>query len=410
MHTDTDLVRQSKTVMTFKKVPVSIWMLGFISLLSDMASELNHSILPLYMVSTLHASVLTVGIIEGVAQATMLFMKIISGFLSDYFGNRKVLTVIGYSVAAFSKILFPLSRGVPLVFFAHTLDRAGKGIRGAPRDALIADLTPAEVRGMAFGLRQALDTTGAIIGPLLAVVLICFTACHFRTLMWIAVVPAVCSVLLLIFGIQEPTKNTKHTRTRLSLAHILSFKGNYWWILGVTSFLSLARFSEAFLILKAQSLHMSLMGIPLIFVVMNTSYALVSTPAGYLSDRIDRRIILGLSLVFLLVADLILAFAANVVGLMLGMIAWGLHMGFSEGVLAALITDNVPDSLRGTAFGLFHFVCGICMLCASVFGGFLWDAHGASSLFLAGCVFVSLSIICLLLWCKLKKNGGCVSC
>lgn len=389
--------------MTFKKVPVSIWMLGFVSLLADVASELNHSILPLYMVSTLHASVLTVGVIEGVAQATMLFMKIISGLLSDYFGNRKVLTVIGYSVAAFSKILFPLSRGVPLVFFAHTLDRAGKGIRGAPRDALIADLTPAEVRGTAFGLRQALDTTGGIIGPLLAVVLIYFTTCHFRTLMWIAVIPAACSVFLLIFGIQEPTKQSKHIRTRLSLVHILSFKANYWWILGVTSFLSLARFSEAFLILKAQSLHMSLMGIPLIFVVMNTAYAVASAPAGYLSDRMDRRIVLGLSLIFLLVADLILVFSSNVIGLMLGMITWGLHMGFSEGILAALITDSVPDSLRGTAFGLFHFVCGIFMLCASVVGGFLWDAYGASSLFLAGCIFVSLSIICLLFWCRTKE-------
>lgn len=391
-------------IVNLKKVPISIWTLGFVSMLTDIASELNHSILPLYMTSTLHASVLTIGIVEGVAQATMLFAKIFSGLLSDYFGNRKVLTVIGYSVAAFSKILFPLSRGVPLVFFAHALDRAGKGIRGAPRDALIADLTPTEVRGTAFGLRQALDTTGAIIGPLLAVVLISFTMCQFRTLMWIAVVPAVCSVLLLIFGVQEPTKHTQHIRNRLSLDHILSFNANYWWVLGVTGFLSLARFSEAFLILKAQSLHVSLMVIPLIFVVMNSAYAVASTPAGYLSDRIDRKIVLGISLVFLLIADLILAYTTNIFQMMLGMAVWGLHMAFSEGVLAALITDSVPASLRGTAFGLFHFVCGICMLCASVVGGFLWDVYGASSLFLAGCIFVGLSIFCLLLWYKLKKT------
>ncbi|TMH59708.1 MAG: MFS transporter [Betaproteobacteria bacterium] len=359
----------------------------------DTSSELIHSLLPLFLVTTLGASTLAVGIIEGIAEATALITKVFSGYLSDYFRNRKVLTVLGYGLAAVTKPMFPLASSLGWVVCARFVDRVGKGIRGAPRDALIADITPAHARGVAYGVRQTLDTVGAIAGPALAIVAMLWLADNFRTVFWFAVVPAAASVALLIFGVREPERpvDLQERPPPVSMADIKRLSVPYWWVVGVAALMTLARFSEAFLVLRAQSVGMALAWVPLVMVVMSLVYALVSYPAGVWMDRGRARGILGAGMFALVVADLILARAASAGEVLGGVAVWGVHMGLTQGVLAALVAQTAPADLRGTAFGLFNLVSGAAMLVASGLAGWLWDLYGPARTFQAGAVFTLLA-------------------
>ena len=378
------------------RIPAGIWVLGFVSLLMDVSSELIHSLLPLFMVGTLGASALTVGLIEGLAESTTLIVKVFSGVLSDYLGKRKGLAVIGYALGALTKPLFAMASTIGIVVAARLLDRVGKGIRGAPRDALVADIAPAQMRGAAFGLRQALDTVGAFVGPLLAVGLMLLWADDFRAVFWVAVIPAVLSVVLLVVGIREPKRQTTDRRTNPIRKDKLSrLSRSYWWVVGVGAAFTLARFSEAFLVLRAQGAGIPVALVPLVMVAMNVVYAASAYPFGKLSDRMSHRSLLALGLLVLVAADLVLATGGGWVTVLVGVALWGIHMGMTQGLLATMVADTAPADLRGTAYGFFNLVSGVAMLIASTLAGLLWDRLGPSFAFHAGAVFCVIALIAL---------------
>jgi MFS family permease len=384
------------------KIPRSIWMLGFVSLFMDISSELIHSLLPVFMVSSLGASVFMVGVVEGVAEATALIVKVFSGTLSDYLGKRKGLAVLGYGLGALSKPLFALALSVNWVLAARFMDRIGKGIRGAPRDALVADLVAPEIRGAAYGLRQSLDTCGAFLGPLLAVGLMLLWAGDFRTVFWFAVIPAVLAVLLLIFGVQEPQRSaaTRVAKPPIRWSLLGDLGVAYWMVVLIGGVFTLARFSEAFLILRAQQFGLADAYAPLVLVVMNAVYALSAYPLGRLADRMSHRTLLVAGLAVLIFSDLVLAQADGLGGLAVGVMLWGLHMGMTQGLLATMVANTAPENLRGTAFGFFNLASGIAMLCASVLAGLLWDELGAATTFYGGVVFSVIAVVMLLLFGK----------
>ena len=376
-----------------REVPKDVWVLGFVSMLMDISSEMVHSLLPVFMVSMLGASALAVGLVEGVAEATALIAKVFSGTLSDFIGKRKELAVFGYGLGALSKPLFALATGVQGVLGARFLDRIGKGMRGAPRAALVADLTPATLRGAAYGLRQSLDTIGAFIGPLLAIVLMLAWAGDFRKVFWFATLPGLLAVALLAIGVHEP-KPTGPVQAKAPI-HWRALKqldAAYWQIVAMGAVFTLARFSEAFLILRARQNGLPDSLAPLVLVTMNVVYALSAYPAGLLADRLDRRHLMAAGLVALIASDLTLAWAPGLAAVAVGVALWGLHMGLTQGVFATMIADAAPAQLRGSAFGFFNLAGGIAMLIASALAGFLWGRFGAAATFYAGAGFAVVAL------------------
>jgi len=378
-----------------KAIPKSIWALGLVSLFMDTSSELIHSLLPVFLVSTLGASALSVGLIEGVAEATASITKVFSGTLSDYLGKRKMLAVIGYGLAAVTKPLFPLAGTVGWVFTARFVDRVGKGIRGAPRDALIGDIAPAHLRGACYGLRQSLDTVGAVAGPLLAILFMALLANDIRAVLWIAVIPAFIAVAILVFGVKEPktARPEGHVRSPVHLSELRGIGAPYWWLMLIAAVLSVARFSEAFLVLRAENVGLTLALVPVVMVVMSVAYTLSAYPAGVLSDRVDRRAVLVVGLLMLIAADLVLALATGIGLVLIGAVLWGFHMGLTQGLLSAMVADASPARIRGTAFGVFHMVSGLALLAASLIAGLLWDLYGPPATFFAGMAFTGVALV-----------------
>jgi MFS family permease len=371
------------------RVPRPVWALGFVSLFMDISSEMIHSLLPVFMVTGLGASALMVGVVEGIAEATALIVRVFSGAISDYFGKRKPLAVAGYGLGLLSKPLFALALTVNWVLAARFIDRIGKGIRGAPRDALIADLTPPEVRGAAYGLRQSLDTVGAFLGPLLAIALMIAFAGDFQSVFWFAVIPGAISVALLVFGVHEAERaqGVTGTRPRLNLAMVKTLPPAYWWVVVAGGVFTLARFSEAFLLLRAQQQGLPDSFAPLVLVLMNVVFALTAYPMGRLADRVNPMVLLAAGLVVLVSADLVLALSPGLATTAIGVALWGLHMGMTQGVMAAMVAATAPPELRGTAFGFFNLVSGVATLIASVVAGLLWDTYGSAFTFYAGAGF-----------------------
>lgn len=375
-------------------MPSGIWVLGFVSLLMDISSEMIHSLLPLFMVTTLGASTVAVGLVEGLAESLALVVKVFSGTLSDYLGKRKGLALFGYTLGVLTKPLFALAPGVGMVLTARLLDRVGKGVRGAPRDALVADIAPPHLRGAAFGLRQALDTVGAFLGPLFAVGLMLLWANDFRAVFWVAVIPGMMAVTLLLFGIQEPTPRQIGTRTNpIRRDNLRRLGSGYWWVVGIGAVFTLARFSEAFLVLRAQQGGIPIAFVPLVMVAMNLIYAASAYPFGKLSDTMSHTTLLTLGLIVLIAADLILALSDHWVSVLLGVVLWGLHMGMTQGLLATMVADTSPADLRGTAYGFFNLASGLAMLVASVSAGLLWDRLGAAFTFYAGAIVCVCTIV-----------------
>jgi MFS family permease len=387
----------SPSLFRWREIPGSVWALGLVSLFMDLSSEMIHALLPLYLVGVLGVSALTVGIIEGIAEATASVTKVFSGALSDYLRNRKWLAALGYLLAAITKPVFPLAATIGWVVAARFIDRVGKGIRGAPRDALIADLTPPGLRGTAYGLRQSLDTVGAVLGPLAAIAFMALLADNFRHVFWVAVLPAFVSAGIIIFFVREPDNGKREDGARLlkMRAELRRLSAAYWLVVGVAAIFTLARFSEAFLLLRAQSVGLHLTFVPAVMVVMNIVYSLSAWPAGALSDSIGRYRLIFSGFALLIVADLILALGNDVVAVMIGVALWGLHMGLTQGLLSALVADTAPAHLRGTAFGVFNLVSGLAMLAASVIAGGLWDWVGPDGTFLAGALFTAIALVVL---------------
>jgi MFS family permease len=386
-----------RAMKSLPPIPRGVWVLGFVSLLMDISSEMIHSLLPLYLTVGLGASALVVGIIEGVAEASALVVKVFSGALSDRLRKRKWITAAGYGMAALSKPLFALATGPWLVFTARFLDRIGKGIRGAPRDALIADLTPKEIRGAAFGLRQSLDTIGAVAGPLLAMALMLAWSDDFRKVFWVAVIPAMLSFLLIAFAVKEPEQPSPRPspkgegEIRLNRKTLRALGGAFWWVTMAGAAFTLARFSEAFLLLRAQNLDLEVAFTPLVLVGMNVVYAATAYPAGRLADRISPRFLLVAGIACLVASNVVLALATGLAALGAGVLLWGLHMGLTQGLLAAMVAHASPADLRGTAFGVFNLVSGVAMLASSVVAGALWHYVSPAATFWAGALLAAAS-------------------
>lgn len=379
---------------TLRRIPGGVWIIGFVSLLMDISSEMIHSLLPLFMATSLGAPVVIIGLIEGVAEATALCVKVFSGVISDYIGKRKGLAVLGYGLGALSKPLFALASTSGMIFSARMIDRVGKGIRGAPRDARVADVTPPEIRGAAYGLRQTLDTMGGFLGPLLAVGLMLLWSNDFRAVYWVAVVPAFLAVALLFFGLHEPRSPVVTARTNPIKKENLKRLGvDCWWVIGLGGVFTLARFSEAFLVLRAHEVNIPLAFIPLVMVAMNIVFSFTAYPFGRLSDSTSHRRLLQMGLVVLIVADLVLALSHSWVGIIVGVALWGVHMGMTQGLLNSMIAHTAPADLRGTAFGLFSLLSGLGLLIASLGAGLLWDIWGSASTFFAGAVICVLTLI-----------------
>ena len=372
-------------------VPRTVWALGFVSLFMDLSSELVHGLLPVYMTVVLGAGMVAVGLVEGIAEATASIVKVFSGAISDRLGRRKPLVVFGYALAAFSKPLFPLAGSVPLVLAARFLDRIGKGIRGAPRDALIADVTPPELRGSAYGLRQAMDTVGAVLGPLAAIGLMFLLLDDIRAVLWIAVVPAILAVAVLVIFVSEPEARISSEKKPI-LTSYRELPAAYWAIVALGAVLTLARFSEAFLVLRAQDLGMAIALVPVVLIVMNLAYTAIAYPAGVAADRGHKRALLVWGIGALIAADVLIGATASVPLLFAGIVLWGAHMGLTQGLLSALVADASPAHLRGTAFGIFNLVSGVALLVASVLAGWLWSALGPGATFYAGALFAAAAL------------------
>ena len=382
------------------RIPRSVWALGLVSLFMDVSSEIIHALMPLFLTTTLGVSVALVGLIDGVAESTASIAKVFSGYLSDRIGKRKPLILLGYGLAALSKPLFPLATGAAFVMGARFADRIGKGIRGAPRDALIADLTPPEIRGRAYGLRQALDTTGAFVGPLLAVALMFLFANDMRSVFWIAVIPAVVAVLLVAVGVEEHAAGAATSSPPIRLVDIRHLGPAFWGVVGIGVVFTLARFSEAFLVLKASAEGLPLMWAPLVLVVMNLVYAVGVYPTGALADRIGVRGLLLVGLLVLILADLVLALLPGLNAAFVGIALWGAHLALTQGLLSKIVAEHAPQALRGSAFGVFHLATGLALLCASVIAGLLWDQLGAPATFMAGAGFATIAGFGYLVWLR----------
>jgi MFS family permease len=384
-------------MIAMTRIPPAVWALGFVSLLMDVSSEMIHSLLPLFLAGTLGVGVIGIGLIEGVAEATALIAKVFSGTLSDRLGRRKGLAVLGYAMGAFAKPVFAMANGLVPVVAARFVDRVGKGIRGAPRDALIADVTPPEVRGAAFGLRQSLDTVGAFVGPLLATGLMLLWAGDFRAVFWVAAVPGFLAVALLLVGVREPARAaappTVNPIRRESLARL---GPAYWRVVAIGGVFTLARFSEAFLVLRAAQLGVPVAWVPVVMVAMNAVYAASAYPFGRLADSVSHDRLLALGLLVLIAADVVLAVASGWPMLGVGVALWGVHMGATQGLLSAMVADTAPEDLRGTAYGFFNLACGVSMLVASAVAGLLWDTLSPAATFVAGALFCALALVALL--------------
>lgn len=382
-----------------RKIPQGVWALGFVSLLMDVSSEMIHALLPVYLVVALGASMTEVGVIEGVAELTASIVKIFSGALSDWLGRRKLLALIGYGLAALTKPAFPLAQSLDTLVAARFLDRVGKGIRGAPRDALVADFAPAELRGAAFGLRQSLDTVGAFLGPAVAILLMWRSHDDFKLVFWVAVLPAFFAVALLLVAVTEPARsgNLRKPRFPLHIDELKRLSKSFWLVASTAALFSLARFSEAFLILRARDAGLPIALSPLVLVAMNVIYALSAYPAGAFTDGRSRLAPLAAGLLLLIGANIALAAPYGGLVVALGVALWGLHMGLTQGLLATLVADVAAPELRGTAFGLFNLVGGVATLLASFLAGALWDSYGAAATFLASAGFALLALAALAL-------------
>jgi MFS family permease len=380
-----------------QKLPRSVIVLGLVSLAIDISSEMIHSLLPLFLVTVLGASALSVGVIEGIAEATVAIAKIFSGAISDWLGRRKPLLLLGYGLAALTKPLFPLATGIGAILTARFIDRIGKGIREAPRDALIADVTPQSLRGAAYGMRQSLDTVGAVAGPLLAMVLMAATANNFRLVFWFAVIPAFMCVALIVFGVREQERDAAQPHAArpfpLNRNNIARLPRRFWQLAALAAVLTLARFSEAFLLLRAENVGLAVTWVPAILMVMNIVYAASAYPLGALSDRINRKLLLGSGIALLIAADVTLALANNAWIVSAGAALWGLHMGATQGIITAIIADTAPEDMRGTAFGVFNLITGIVLLTASVIAGGLWTLFGPAMTFYAGAAFAAIAVV-----------------
>lgn len=378
-------------------IPATVWLLGIVSLLMDISSEMINALLPLYLAGGLGVSMLAIGMIEGLSVAIATVTKFLSGVLSDLSRRAKPLAVLGYGLGAVSRLIFPLAVSLDQIVLAKALDRVGKGIRGAPRDAIIATVSPPEIRGASFGLRKSLDTVGGFLGPLVAVAAMLWLAGDIAAVFWIAAIPAGLAMLVLVGLVREPAATSTSRATSFQLRDSLRLNRTIWMVIGFSAGIMLARFSEAFVLLKSLSAGFAPAWVPLALVIMHAAYGLTALPVGRLSDRIGTRGLLAVSLGFLIVAHLLLALGDGIWIYVLGTVFWGLHMGFSQGLLGAMVANATPDGLKGSAFGTFNLVTAMVVLAGNLLAGWAWQDIGPAAPFLIGAGVSGMALLALLL-------------
>lgn len=377
------------------RIPRTVWVLGFVSLLMDISSEMIHALFPLFMAGTLGASAIWIGLVEGIGEGTALIAKVFSGVVADRFGHKKRLVFAGYFLGVISKPVFALAGSMPVVLAARFFDRIGKGLRGAPRDAIVADVTDESIRGAAYGLRQSLDAAGAFVGPLLATLLLLLWTEELRSIFWIALIPGAACLALILFGVEDnvtPTVNTKHIAWK-DLKIVITPAFVQLVILG--TLFSLARFSNAFIVLRAADIGIEHAWIPMTVVLMNIAFSLSSYPFGKLADKLNPMKLLALSMVLLALANLLFAYAANYRILAAGIVLFGMHLGATQGIFSTIISEIAPSEVRATAFGIFNFFSGLALLASGLVAGSLWEYMGAQYCFGVGVVF-ALITLCLI--------------
>ena len=381
-------------------IPQNVWVLGIVSLLMDLSSEMILSILPIFLVTGLGVSVLTLGLIEGFAEGAASVIKAFSGMLSDYMKKRKILIVIGYGLSTLTKPFFALASTATWIFTARLVDRLGKGIRGAPRDSLIADSTSTKIRGAAYSLRQSLDTLGALLGPIIAIIILYLTTNNFRFVLWFAVIPAVLCIVVLIFGVKETTlkKNVLKKKSYFLFKNFLKITPVIWLFFLTVFILNLGHFSEAFLLLRSQEIGLKVSFIPIVFVVMNVAYAIVAVPFGHLADKIGFFIPIVCGFLILVLSNIILALTNGIEWMFAGIIFWGIHLGMTQGLLLAIVAQLSPLELRGTSFGLLHSITGAALFVASLIAGYLWQYYNSGLIFIVSAVITSVGIAFFILW------------
>ena len=381
-------------------IPQNVWVLGIVSLLMDLSSEMILSILPIFLVTGLGVSVLTLGLIEGFAEGAASVIKAFSGTLSDYLKKRKILIVIGYGLSTLTKPFFALASTATWIFTARFVDRLGKGIRGAPRDSLIADSTSTKIRGTAYSLRQSLDTLGALLGPIIAIIILYLTTNNFRFVLWFAVIPAVLCIVVLIFGVKETTlkKNVLKKKSYFLFKNFLKITPVIWLFFLTVFILNLGHFSEAFLLLRSQEIGLKVSFIPIVFVVMNVAYAIVAVPFGYLADKVGFFIPIVCGFLILVLSNIILALTNGIEWMFAGIIFWGIHLGMTQGLLLAIVAQLSPLELRGTSFGLLHAITGAALFVASLIAGYLWQYYNSGLIFIVSAVITSVGIAFFILW------------
>ena len=381
-------------------IPKNVWALGIVSLLMDLSSEMILSILPIFLVTGLGVSVLTLGLIEGFAEGAASIIKAFSGMLSDYLKKRKILIVIGYGLSTLTKPFFALASTATWIFTARFVDRLGKGIRGAPRDSLIADSTSTKIRGTAYSLRQSLDTLGALLGPIIAIIILYLTTNNFRFVLWFAVIPAVLCIVVLIFGVKETTlkKNVLKKKSYFLFKNFSKITPVIWLFFLTVFILNLGHFSEAFLLLRSQEIGLKVSFIPIVFVVMNVAYAIVAVPFGHLADKVGFFIPIVCGFLILVLSNIILALTNGIEWMFAGIIFWGIHLGMTQGLLLAMVAQLSPLELRGTSFGLFHAITGVALLIASLIAGYLWQYYNSGLIFIVSAIITSVGITFFILW------------
>jgi MFS family permease len=366
-----------------KRLSPNVAALGFVSLLTAISSAMIYGLLPVFLVKVLGVNVASVGLIEGMAESANSLIKIVSGTASDRIGRRMPLVIFGYTLSAVVKTLFPLAGAASTVLAARVLDRLGKGIRDAPRDAFLTDMTAPGLRGTSFGLRLALAIAGFVFGPFFAVGLMRLSGDDFRLVFWIALIPAFLSIIVLILAVKEmPFNHQPGGRgLRFQRGDLNALPVAFWWAIVIASLLSLARFSPAFLVLKAHATGVDAAYVPMILGLMYFVYSVTAYPFGVLADRFDRRLQLGIGTLILVGADAVLAHAQTIWGAAFGAALWGLQMGVTQPVIGAIVADAAPERLRGAAFGIYDLTIGLAAFAASSGAGILWSISGPGTAF-----------------------------
>lgn len=358
------------------------------------SSVIVFTLSPLFMTQVLGASIFAVGILEGILEVITLLARIFSGIISDYIHKRKSIIVVGYIFALISRPFLALATRMEDVFLGRAFDRIGNGLDATPRDALVGDLAPPQIKGACYGLRESLSRAGSFAGALLVMALLWLTEGNFSLVFWIGSIPTVLALMVLVIFVKDsPNQQAQHKKPthKFKLKDLKKLPLPFWLILLLSGLFMLSNFSGAFLILRAEQTGLDLHLTSLVMIIQNLATAGTAYPVGYLSDKMGRRSMMGVGIVLIVCSDLLLAWGGSLYTILGGVLLWGAEIGITQSILAVFLADTCPQDLRGTGFGLFHFINGCCLLLANVFAGWIWHDVNPSAMFLASAVMASCS-------------------